>query len=388
MFVSNGVNILNVDSSLKSIQQDEEQQQILHEPTLLSLPSSLSLLPFKVIKFMANQCLVPFVQSSVHHIRKRTITVQEARTSCILNMIALSIIFSGSYKAKFILDRLRYTTRVNMDIPLMDENKWQYCVNNLFSGRIIRAANKELPDRKITREFMDEQSNEYLKPFLELTKPIINSCFEIDKSSSKKEANEKIISNLENALMNLKYDFNRTIILSLKLEMEENQLKKVNDQTSFVYYLAIHVPKTHKNEKDSIEFYHAFVIEQFKTENSVLYRLYNSWINGMTLLEFFQKKNYGDSAEGCFTFEQISEFLNDVHRIVAPTTDQKEIGGLREKCFGHNPLHMLPSISFDPQKRMLKGLSFRYVSSEFNPLECFDNFNNFITIQTLDSFLN
>lgn len=373
--------------SPKIVRQESDEKPLLQwvkSPSLFgSLKEEGVFTPFKTIRYMATHCLVPFVQAAARNMSQTTISVEEAQTSCLFNMRALSIIFSGIAKANFCMERINYTCDIPLRLALADKSLWSYTVNNLFSGRIILAANRELPNDRLTHEFANRVKKECVQPYLEMTQPMIERCYHIGKVASLEEANAKIIRNFEEALTAFKYDFNRYVISSLQIEMHRNNWKGVNEQTSFVYYISIHKPITYEVREDEHSrkgnnYYHAFVIEQFKGSKDVLFRLYNSWRGAMTLIEHFQKKNYGDGSEGCMTYQQVCEFLKHVHLIVSPTTDQTIISELRKRCFEYGSFGEPFPHFFDSKMRLLKGLSLRYVACEFNPKDCLENFHDFM----------
>lgn len=374
---------LSISSSNKgkdnsvSLVQKNEPLKLLKGPSIYSLSSSpdKSLLPYKVIKFMATHDLVPFVTTAMQHLYNRNINMEEALTSCVSNMFALSVIFSGEDKAKFIKNRMEQVFKQEFNL-VVNKTRLNICVQNLFAGHVIAIANRKLPNKPISQNFLDKVKHITSEKFVDF----MISDFIQDYNNLQEAPNSKLIEKkLVNFFQQSKYDFNESVIRSIRSQMHLNS-RKVNEQNSYIYYIGIHFP-TNVDANDSdveMSFFHAFAVEQFNSEKGILYRVYNTWQGAMTLLEYFQKKGYLDDDEGCLTHRQIKKFLLDLHRIIDPTTSSEAKGDLRERCFGFDSLGQPPSVFFDAKKRILKGMSLRFVACKFNPKDTLENFNNFI----------
>lgn len=341
----------------------------------ISTQNSSPYLPFKIVKYMANFCLAPFVQSSAKFVFNRNLS-RHAKTSCIDNLYALTIIFSGMTKAKFLVnERLTVDFSIPIGVKLPGGSNWDFKVSHLFTGKAI--LDKRIQENQQWSNISDEVKRQAaIDAFENVLQRTVEKCSQFQLSPSTQENDAKFLSNLEIEFNNLKHDFNEGTFASLKNDILSNE-HKVNAQASYIYYIAITLPV---NNGDT-EFYHAFAIEQFSGLNGISHRLYNSWIMNMTLLEYFQKKGYRDQDEGCLTTEQMLNYIDDVHGIVSPITHPADKSRLIKKCFFQTSYQHPPNIQFNPQSRTLKGIAVRYVAQEFNPKDTLDNFHEFIKAQ-------
>jgi hypothetical protein len=336
-------------------------------------------LPFKIVNYMANFCLVPFVQASTQFHLNKTHTNLHVKTSCTDNLYALSIIFSGMKKAKFLVkERFLPGYWRTSSLKLSGGSNWDFKWSDFFTGKAI--SDKSIQDNQPWSTI----SGIAIEAFDNIYQATLKKCNQFEPSPSTQENNAKFIRNLENEFINLKYDFNEETFTSLKNDILSNK-QKVNAQKSYVYYVIITLPVSAAHT-DPPEAYHAFAIEQFLGLNGVSHRLYHSWIESMTLSDYFQKKGYMDqNDQGCLTTEQMQNYIDDVHRIISPFTDSAEKTRLVNSCFSQTRDQHPPSITYYPESHTLIGMVMRYVTQEINPKDTLDNFHEFIKAQAITS---
>lgn len=361
------------------------------KPNSLNDPSTL--LPYRIVRYMATTCLEPFVKGAMKSIFNETKNEKEASTSCICNLIALTIIFAGHEKTKLLMERVRLVKRDEFNVKLPDKSHLPFFVDNFISSQTITALRNIFHDR-------DNFANDYTlarSPFVTSLFADLNPIVEkiLTKASAKTDVTNEVFKKLTNAFREFKYDFNESIISSLKFDLCLNT-KIVNQQTSIIYLVTIHVPFTYEFDdskpisKEQQEFqektyyYHAFIIEQFRGISGILHRLHQTWEGGMTLLQYYQKMGYDNEEKGCLTLDEMLKFVNNLKLIVSPIDNLKDplkpktLSEMREGCFGYESKEEPIKWFFEPKKRVFKGMSMRFQTCEFNPSESLEKYNAFI----------
>lgn len=346
------------------------------------LPSAY--FPYLMVKEMTTHYAVRFVQASTQLLFQRSCTPREAETSCVLNLFALSIIFSGVKGAFTVKSLLGYHYKESIRVNLPNGERWYYNIDNLFTGNILTAYNKNIPHRCCLDAFIRYIQSTYLQHYFDSTHTLIDKCFQVanPESSSKVQTTSTLISNIVNALKSLNYDFNKPVMDSLSYNLDSNS-QQVNEKVSFIYFVAIIMPQSYcykevLEERDRKTFYHTFAIEQFQRQKGVSHRLYHAWIHRMTLNEYFQQQNYGNTDEGCLSLDQMHKYLTEVRGIISPHTHHSEVPSLRQRCFGQATPGVPKAYYYDESKNSLIGLSLRYYYCKISPADTVENYREFM----------
>jgi hypothetical protein len=345
---------------------------------------------FKIVKFIANNYLVPFVKA-VSALIKTNVSDENAKTSCTYNMFAMSVIFSGSNKveqlAKFINENHRMIFSTHFNIKNQDI-KVETVVDNLLMGPILVRCNENLSEEKNTSSNRKNMLLTYARPISNLfsifVDPILKNCSYNDDIDVEKCKAITLFS-VDMAWKNLDYDFNDSTINSLENEIVLKS-KEINLNISNIYYIAVVMPNLNRVSlmEDKYSYYHAFAIEQFfsSMKKECMYRIYQSNIYKMTLLDYFQKMNYVDfSDKGCLNIKKLSNFFTDLKLLL--TSSNKSRDSLSERCFG-SLTSQFPAVFYDKQTQTLQGLSLRYRCHQFRPTDCLRNFTLFLKNQNID----
>jgi hypothetical protein len=364
-----------------------ENKKLWYPNVVRSMPQILpsAYLPYMIIKEMTAHYAVPFVQASSQLLFQKSCSPREAETSCVLNLFALSIIFSGVKGAVTVKGFLGYHHKESIGVNLPNGERWYYTIDNLFTGSILTAYNKNIPQRCCLDAFIRFIQSTYLQHYFDSTHTIIDRCFQVanTESSSKVHTNSTLVGNIVNALKALKFDFNKPIMDSLSYNLDNNS-QQVNEKVSFIYFVAIIMPQFYcykevlEDRRDRKTFYHAFAIEQFRSQNGVSHRLYHAWINRMTLKEYFQQQNYGSTNEGCLSLDQMHTYLTEVGWIISPHTHPSAVPYFRQRCFGQATPGVHKAHYYDESKNSLIGLSLRYFYCKISPADAVKNSREFI----------
>lgn len=310
-------------------------------PRFLGLPTEeSSQTPFQVIKYMVNHCLTVFNLKVGKNLNFKS-AKENYQTSCVLNMVALGVIFSGD-KIEEIYDRLTHTIDIPFSVEL-DEGPVSITVANLFTGVVLRELQSQTDE---TDDWYKNQSRlcmPHAQKFSDETIPL---------GTPPQEVLERMNS--------VNYDFNKKTF-DLLIEDFEKRKDELNVSTSFVYYISMIKP--HGEQRFANTHYHAFLIEQFYNEEKKepYYRFYQSWIDKMML----QART--------FDHAQIVQFVEDLKTFCQPKfSDEAGEAGLR--CFGPSCEYRPKIIQFDTKSLRLTGLSVRYMVDKVNPGQSVNNF--------------
>lgn len=116
-------------------------------------------LPYKVVVHMANSCLTPFIKAAHDFVAPSNSPSSDLNaTSCINNLHALIVLFSGAAKAKQIAENLRYMNNVPISVTLSNSKKWDYRVISLVAGEFLLKF-RNLPENENTKENRDKVAN-------------------------------------------------------------------------------------------------------------------------------------------------------------------------------------------------------------------------------------
>lgn len=375
-FIHNNSNI-SLYKYLNNLEKKKNQKSININTLVIGGDSNKSYLPFRVVKLMASTIPHTFVQSVFS---TKELSKQEAESSCVHNLRALMVIFSGTYKADIIYKRLLLTTITELSVDLTEEKKWDYYVYNLFSGDAINKLKNMIPDDLYTDDYMNSKLRESLSSsyqrFFDHLDSFLDKCYQVPES---KEQEKQIITNLEKEWSKLDYNFNHATLQRLWATIVAKS-PFVNKAISYIYYIVVGAPNIHIKP---LMVYHAFAIEQYfsGSKNSVCYRVYQTWRNHMTLSNYFSKMGYGELDEGTLTQKEISYFLNDFGKILSGDSTLK----LRERCFGTANAEMpIKILHFDISKKILLGISLRFLAYQINPSDCLQNFKSVLKVHKVE----
>lgn len=341
--------------------------------------------PYLTIKNMVQQGSGSFVQAAVEYLDKKVSSHRIAETSCILNLLALSIIFLGASEASKITALLSFSHKQPVDFVLPNGELWRYYIDYLFSGAILMAYNiKDLEGSHLEAMKMLIRQTSFRR-YYETTLSGFIQCYQTKsiEDSSNSQVNPIIIGNLNHALKWLHYDFNKVVLDIFKNDLASNS-QHVSEKVSFVYFVAMLMPNNYPDpdieggKSSHKTFYHALTIEQFQSPSGVAHRIYQSWINAMTLRQYFQHKQYRDCHEGCLSLEQMRKYLTDLGKILSPNIDASISFGLQQRCFGVGTRFPIPPYYYDESQKTLKGISLRYIGRKICPQDAVKNYNEFI----------
>ena len=335
--------------------------------------------PFKIIEFMVTKLPQIFVEQAMY-LTSGYFPREVFPTSCIHNLHAMAIIFFGSDLAKSIMNRLglNYRLAVNIEFDSIPNNPYQVIIKNLFSGPMVQIFAKELPDSQYTKEQKERMYTKYApsvaQSFFDSLEAEAVRCSQIQASSNDEKIN-KVFNSFKEALSNIDYDFNRQTIDFLRKEIQDNE-KQINQETSFVYSIAVAVPVDTGNG-----YYHAFAVEQLYHARSacVGYRFYQTWLNQMDLATFFRNKEYSSDGNGIWSLQEVCKFIDDLEIIFTKTPfDASQRNEAHKRAFGFDNELSDSLYWVHANKPVLKGISFRYLSQKINPNDSLKNLLTFI----------
>lgn len=314
--------------------------------------------PYRLIRLMATQIPYVFVNSIY---TQENLSKLQSETSCNFNLYAFMVIFSGKNKADLFYKLITLSTKANVYIELKNERN-KYSFVNCFSGDVIIDLINNIPESNYTAENIKNNINKSIqRPMSRLHNHLI--------SASNNSSNFSLKRMAETAKEN--FDFNDNTLSNLKTSMTDH-IRLIDPDNSYIYYILITLPHVWIPG-----IYHAFAIEQYFSirKNVVLYRVYQTWFNNMTLKDYFAKKGYGDFDEGCLTKQEMDRFLIDLTKILKG--DSNKI--LRKRCFGYvNEKSQIQHLMIDEtyvRDKYLAGMVIRYIPTSFKPADCFQHFS-------------
>lgn len=288
---------------------------------------------------------------------KNNIT-NELTNSCLVNFIAVSLILVGKKRTMEIYDALTITDCLN--VPIIPIKK-EILFFNVFAGYNVMSLNS----KKISYEMI-----------------AANSAKDKDYDSAWQRTAIKVYECYIGKEVANPYDFNKGVIDSFEKEVNRNQ-SQVSEDNSFVYHVLISSPDyeallstSSRSEflettfKGSKTFYHSFILEQFLGEGqSVRTRLYQSWLNELSLEDHFRTKGYGEADEGCFDEAELGNFFMNLKSLLFcdEVPDFNKLSQSQTACFN------VPSKCVPAPGILLKeigvysGLALRFMTTKINP---------------------
>ena len=345
--------------------------------------------PFKIIQLMANHFAKAFIETAAVKISMFPPS-SLSLTSCINVTHALGVVFLGVDRAKVLMQRLNIDDyqSLRMKICVLPktqeqsnrlEYEYTYRIENLFTGVLVQLLDMQLLDKSFTEQeennIIEKNTAAIAAPYCALRGPINRVC-ELVEGETKDEVIKNIHQILEKTFSNMEYDFNRKVLQSFKDEVRAFHAK-VSCQCSYIYFISIGKPSS-KNQK---LIHHSFTIEQFYDvqSDSLRFRLYQAWSGLMDLAVYLQNSDYSATGNGFMSHEEFQRFLYDLEIIICRTSlDKEQVIKAHERCFGVKNVEIPPLTSYDPDNKVLQGISFRYISRNFNPNDCLKNVVEFI----------
>lgn len=334
-----------------------------------------STLPFRVIKFIFDDLKELFIPAAMDLVNN-DITDRNDKyltSSCINTVKALSVLFFGHHQAKK-ADKIHHRrTNIVVSEKLSLGETWKYTINNVFDS-VIFCRLKE--DKINLDDFIllgDNEINEkvftYIVNELEIaTKEIMKSLTEKIRLDEIKLINKEVIIQ---PIQKLNFYYNQECIMSLKNELEKNKFE-VTIKNSFIYLVAIVIPNV-SNIKD-VDYDHGFVLEQFfcEKDQTVRYRMYQSWINQTTLSDDLEKRAYGYGGENSWTNDELIAFLMKLEKFCCyiPTHESYQ------ECFGYICNYQRPLVRFEDE--CFGGTTLRYYSHQIDPKDCLSHLSEII----------
>lgn len=325
--------------------------------------------PLSVIRSMAchPEGFVRLVMEKIYC--KRFVNTSIAlKTNCCYSLCALSVIFSGENRAKYIIKNIFKKFSFSKRISLSD-CEWKFSIAHLFKGTILNGINKTADFPLCSKQDKQRKVQEFISSLSQRFDAYIDSCLKNCNEASLNQ--EKMENQFHRIFHNIDFDFNEGTFTSLEDDLKNNA-SKVNEKTSFIYYIDLIFPD--KKGYDFFSHFHAFVIEQFYSfEQEPRYRLYQSWIEEATLWEDMQKRGHNQSVPG-WTTNELNEFLGKLAAICGCKKAQKKTVRVQD-CFGYISL-LLPLVVF--KKPILSGLTLQYWIDAINPRESQKNYVDFL----------
>lgn len=308
---------------------------------------------YKLIKLATNELTSPFYAQVYQPGQKVDLT------SCIHTNLAINQIFLNRQQFDFF--KLMAKLRLKNSLKFQEK-----CLAiDLFTGAAIH----QVPINFNLWEYIkliEQESKKLKKEFY--TKHHITNQSSSDKMLWK----------------SLKEDFNLATFQSFKKEIKAPIEKK----TSYVYNI---LSREADNVPDSVIFFHAFSIEKFLGQNNTLcFRVYESWVDHFTLAECFTGRGYsqGDSEEGCIQENQIEKYLEKLEKVFCRSVHSTSPKHVKEKhildAFGYKclsnfiPDHETKYLDYSHEHKIVRGLTFSYTRWEISHSSSLDHFAQMI----------
>lgn len=343
--------------------------------------STIPNLPYKIIELISNDLWFFLVKKISQSVCIREILDVEAKTSCIFNAFLVASLLLGKSEAKKAIHRISFM-HWSPCIFSKEGLLYQLYIKDLFCGEYVNFLDKNLSDKEYTSEKAKKMICGYLKP-MDRYREFTQSILENNKEKIK-ESNLNIKNHFEKALGNLAYNFNLRTIEKLQSKIEKNK-DEVSEDRSFLYFVAIMMPRdysniisnqppleTFENKNTRCNYYHVFLIEQFKGEDQTRYRIYQSWQNYFTLKEYFELAGTGKIG---LPFEKLKENIQEFKNLFERSNFAKNESEIF-KCFEANldSNTAFPPSFFSTYSKTFYGLSLRYLVRPFNPRNALENF--------------
>lgn len=302
-------------------------------------PKFQSLLPFRLVKQLTNVCYSEWVDTMLEFQgdTNRRGPFQKLTSSMVTTRTVASL-FLGNEASQNIIHKLTGSdTTVKF---YLGEKKIR--VVNLFAPHGIEFISNLKND---PNKFL-EAVNIYKKN-LEITLSIFIAQKQGNEASGKK-------------VKEFFYDFNEPIYQKLKTKFLETA-SLTNQTLSHLYTIVLLAPKDATSSGKQPGVYHAFLIEQF-FDQTVKYRLYQSWKNVMTLSEHISKEEIQSGWEE----EELKKFLLNLENLCC----SKELSNFRD-CFGVDiKRENLIRINEYDDCLEISGMSLRFDCTSFVPKDC------------------
>lgn len=336
--------------------------------------SCASLIPFQIVRSLDSTQLHKWLERSIQFFVGNSV-VDDLPTSCIYQLVGLSVLFSGMEKAILIYKRMSSVFKTSFYIP-RSNNATFYPVKlvDLLGGACLVDIEKYLPlDVPLQKRpnLVDFFIKHHVLDFYAHIDPQVKKCLDPAKTPA------QALCDIDHIFSRLDFAFNRKTIATLSRRMEANSAK-LKPNRSFIYYCLLFIT-------DGVV-YHAFAIEQFyfKGKPHGLFRLYQSWVEQMTLQDYFKKRGYGETVEGCLDYSEMSDFLGNLHLLLlnrkTSRIQMKEIDRMHEENFGvTSPPFPQPNLFFNRHEKALYGISLRWFCDEINPENCRINFESLMS---------
>lgn len=287
-------------------------------------------------------------------------------TSCIHNLEAICVLFSGLTKASAIMPKLS----LQIEHTSNHETNTVYTLQSLFWGSILIQLGSKVVEKPFDWIELETDVNSVID---QATKSF-SASFEDKKSSLPPE-----ITNADKKItyiyQNLNFDFNRETYDHFENDLFSKE-SEINHEKSRMFYVVMKVPGQccRPATKDE-QVYHSFAIEQFWSEENkeVCYRLYQSWIHQNTISQDMEMRGYTDdpNKEWKWNKQEFKVFLKNFETIVCKSNlNQEEKRKCEKNAFGYGDSSDTAKLSyFDTSNLTMYGLTFRYTADFFNPKE-------------------
>jgi hypothetical protein len=345
-----------------------------------------SLLPyslFKIIDLLTKQNISEFIQCISKSLIAHSVRLKSLDTNCYYNMFPLILMASGQEHVKRITEILYDNHNVSIAVKLDSQVQLNIEIDNLFSGPLLVIKNGKSSTKNDQTNENSAFSSLVTRFVKHLNSPVKNSKYKA--GGDKEKYNRKPLDEVNFLLNNLKYDFNEFTLKSLEEEIDNNT-PKIDQGNSAIYFVAITWPNPYKDKPQLYKyvFYHCFAIEQLYSpyKKKGCFRVHNSNMKEMSIKQFYHQRKYkAFSDHGCLNRKGLTNFFIDFNLILKGEHGTNDSISLR--CFGTRLAHLSPTF-YDENTRTLHGLSLRYHSQLFKPMECVKNIVTFMNDHKTD----
>lgn len=295
-------------------------------------------------------------------------------TSCIINVLALSVIFSGPQKTQGIMPKLMVSFKDDFQVSTPN-GPVMLNVDNLFTGAVLNRLDRHFFTSKYDYDSLLSALNQHLddvaKPFYAVLEKAFSDLV-VDEKKHQKQ--------LLGILKGIDYDFNAETFECFLRDIAENETNQVNSGVSHLFYVVIQIPKP-ANRSGTI--YHAFAIEKFWDSHTQkpAYRLYQSWLCKMTTAMDMEKRGYDKTKPWQWSRGEFDLFLQNLKLCICKSARKHdEIFKAHLQAFGYAPEDDFNyHHSFNSDAMTFEGLSFRYFKDILNPRDIPANIKSFVS---------
>lgn len=310
----------------------------------------------KVIEHVSEQHLHEFIDrvSEFEKSRFDVLPKSERYTSCCVTTHALTYVFLGKDIAKIIGEYFynQLLVPINREVgnPRATTVRVRLLLDGLVYHRIFESN---------FFEFHTLSSEEQLSRLQEHAGYVIGSfCLFSDAAMTVFPWNRQLrfcgVSQQDCYVLQNIYKFNYPVVIALQSTIDRNALE-VNENLAFVYLVFL-------LKKDSTE--HTFVLTQFHDVDMgrVSYRLYQSWINELTLAENVADLRFKWSRE------DLQAFLNNLVMLICRVENSSK--QTYQNCFG---IGVTSSDLVVMENDEIHGLALRFFPFAIDPNICVHN---------------